>query len=304
MSLKYLLKNNLNLKNNYKNTDSNILEKIKFVNKNINTKFNTIETIGKIPREKILLNLKLFNNSQLKENMKNSNSTLFNSKSNKNFLKNESTLTKRLNFFSTNTSKIKNKIKIKDYIQLNSLFTLPSIDKKMNRYNSIKTLYPNKDDNLLESNMSNSEKNQEKNNKINKRGRLRLYLLGEEKLRLDKLKRNKKYDNIYSFMKLKYYEDVNERLEKKLRDDEFIDRGIKDKIIKMGKVGIFWKNVMEYCSPLLFEEKYKHMKKKIINSFSQEEKMNNNYKNKKNFLYTSMFRTKVIHNQGRNKKNY
>ena len=304
MSLKYLLKNNLNLKNNYRNTDSNILEKIKFVNKNINTKFNTIETIGKIPREKILLNLKLFNNSQLKENMKNSNSTLFNSKSNKNFLKNESTLTKRLNYFSTNTSKIKNKIKIKDYIQLNSLFTLPSIDKKMNRYNSIKTLYPNKDDNLLESNMSNSEKNQEKNNKINKRGRLRLYLLGEEKLRLDKLKRNKKYDNIYSFMKLKYYEDVNERLEKKLRDDEFIDRGIKDKIIKMGKVGIFWKNVMEYCSPLLFEEKYKHMKKKIINSFSQEEKMNNNYKNKKNFLYTSMFRTKVIHNQGRNKKNY
>ena len=106
MSLKYLLKNNLNLKNNYRNTDSNILEKIKFVNKNINTKFNTIETIGKIPRDKILLNLKLFNNSQLKENMKNSNSTLFNSKSNKNFLKNESTLTKRLNFFSTNTSNI------------------------------------------------------------------------------------------------------------------------------------------------------------------------------------------------------
>ena len=37
-------------------------------------------------------------------------------------------------------------------------------------------------------------------------------------------KEDTRYNNIHSFMKLKYYEDVNEKYEK-LRDDSFIDRG-------------------------------------------------------------------------------
>ena len=99
-------------------------------------------------------------------------------------------------------------------------------------------------------------------------------------------------------MKLKYYEDINEKLEKKLKDDSFLDRGIKDKIIKMGKVGVFWKNVIEYCSPLLFEEKYKNMKNIIL---KQDEKINNKGNNEFNkVLYTTMLRTKLIHNKNRN----
>ena len=115
--------------------------------------------------------------------------------------------------------------------------------------------------------------------------------------------KNNKYDNINSFMKLKYYEDVNEKFEKKLRDDSFIDRGVKDKIIKMGKVGIFWRNVFEYCIPHLLEEKLKKMKKikKNSNRYNQDGDIlhNSNTKFNKKFLYTNMFNIQKIHNKNK-----
>ena len=308
MSRKYLFKNNLNSDNNYIKTYSSSPGKNTNRSKNSGPRFNTIDTNAKFTNEKLINNLKFFNYSKLKEILKNSNSMLFPSKSNKNMKKSESTISKRINIFIKNSSNNPKRNKKKDYIQLNSLFTLPSIDRQMSRYNSIKTMGSFQNGNLIDFNTAYSIENKEKIKNMIKRGKLRLNFLNEEKLSIDKLKKNNKYDNIYSFMKFKYYEDVNERLEKKLRDEEFIDRGVKDKIIKMGKVGVFWKNVMEYCTPLLFEEKYKNIKKRLMKSLNQEEKMNINYNNNnnkvnKNFLYTSMFRTKIIHYQRKIKNN-
>ena len=187
----------------------------------------------------------------------------------------------------------KKKFNKKDYIRLNSLFTLPSIGKEINRYNSIKSIFSKNNKNILLTN-SNS------NIFGNKKGKTK-DLINHSKSRL-LINKDSKYDNLYSFMKLKYYEDVNERLEKKLRDDSFIDRGVKDKIIKMGKVGIFWKNVFEYCSPLLFEEKYKNMKK-VRHNFNQDEEKYNNVNEiyDRKLLYTNMISIKNIHNKRNNR---
>ena len=105
-------------------------------------------------------------------------------------------------------------------------------------------------------------------------------------------------------MKFKYYDDIHEKLEKKLKDESFLDRGVKDKIIKIGKFGVFWRNVIEYCSPLVFTEKYKNIKKHYIkNSYSQDVKsLNGNNRVINKILYTSILRTKLIHEQYKKRK--
>ena len=103
-------------------------------------------------------------------------------------------------------------------------------------------------------------------------------------------------------MKNKYYEDIKEKLEKKLKDELFMDIGTRDKIINMRKVGIFWKNVCDYCNPLLYAEKYKNVKKNLKKSHSQSDniKRNNNNNNSKNLnqkLYNNIILSKIIHNK-------
>jgi hypothetical protein len=179
-----------------------------------------------------------------------------------------------------------------EYVKLNSLFTLPIINKTISRYDSNKTIYSQKNLFLTDANK----------NIIRNKSKLRLNLFNNN-ISMNRNNKDKKYNNLYSFMKLKYYEDINEKLEKKLRDDSFIDRGVKDKIIKMGKVGVFWKNVIEYCSPLLFEEKYKNVKKILNNNCSYDEKSKKKSNGFDKILYTSVLRNKIIHYQNRNKKN-
>ena len=296
MSLNHYFKPNINLRtllNNkeYNNSSKENILKILTNNNSYNlTKFHTIDNTNirhpKLSKEKkddfIIKNLKFYNNINT-ENNNNNISLLNSSKSNSTILKNKSTITTSTNIFKkaifTNFSQInKKKYNKNDYIKLNSLFSLPPIDKKFNRYNSIKTIY---------------EKNKSHNNEI----------INNNKSRLMLNKYSNKYDNLWSFMKLKYYEDVNEKFEKKLRDDSFIDRGVKDKIIKMGKVGIFWRNVFEYCIPHLLEEKLKKMKKikKNSNRYNQNGDIlhNSNTKFDKKFLYTNMFNIQKIHNKNK-----
>ena len=204
--------------------------------------------------------------------------------------KNNSSLTNQPH--PLNIKIIKKKNNKNEYLKLNSLFTLPIINKTISRYNSNKTIYSQK--NLF---LTDANKNIIRNN-----SKLRLNLFNNN-ISLNRINKDKKYNNLYSFMKLKYYEDINEKLEKKLRDDSFIDRGVKDKIIKMGKVGVFWKNVIEYCSPLLFEEKYKNVKKILKNNCSYDEKSKKKGNGFDKILYTSVLRNKILHYQNRNKKN-
>jgi hypothetical protein len=193
------------------------------------------------------------------------------------------------------------------YIKLNSLFNLPPIGSTINRYNSFKRF--NNSNSNRKFNESEEDNNQIKYNQLRKKNKIRNYhkkirlnLFNNEQLskikmrnRTEKKLEDSKFDNLSNFMKFKYYEDVNEKMERKLRDDYFIDRGVKDKIIDMGKIGIFWKNVLDYCSPLLYAEKYKNMQK--YEKKDEENTLNNsqNYKKYNQKLYTSILRAKLIH---------
>ena len=189
------------------------------------------------------------------------------------------------------------------YIKLNSLFNLPPIG-NINRYNSFKSINNSNSNNDVD-----EDDNQIKYIQLRKKSKIRNYhkkirlnLFNNEHLskikmrnRTEKKLEDSKFDNLSNFMKFKYYEDINEKMERKLRDDYFIDRGVKDKIIDMGKIGIFWKNVLDYCSPLLYAEKYKNMQK--YEKKDEENTLNNskNYNKYNQKLYTSILRAKLIH---------
>ena len=189
------------------------------------------------------------------------------------------------------------------YIKLNSLFNLPPIG-NINRYNSFKSVNNSNSNNEVD-----EDDNQIKYNQLRKKSKIRNYhkkirlnLFNNEQLskikmrnRTEKKLEDSKFDNLLNFMKFKYYKNINEKMERKLRDDYFIDRGVKDKIIDMGKIGIFWKNVLDYCSPLLYAEKYKNMQK--YEKKDEENTLNNskNYNKYNQKLYTSILRAKLIH---------
>ena len=103
-----------------------------------------------------------------------------------------------------------------DYIELNSLYKLPPLEKKINPYNSPKTIHTSSHNYLItEINRSkkrlNSLNNKQKlliKHNVNNLMNHSLKINKKEDIENDK---NNKYDNINSFMKLKYYEDVNEK---------------------------------------------------------------------------------------------
>ena len=58
-------------------------------------------------------------------------------------------------------------------------------------------------------------------------------------------------------------EDVDKKMNIKLKSKIFLhDTSVKDRIIKMNKIGLFWGGVFEYCNPLLSAKKFKYAKKK------------------------------------------
>ena len=190
-----------------------------------------------------------------------------------------------------------------NYIKLNSLFTLPPITKKSNpNNNSHKTINTSNYNLITENNQNRARLNSLDNKKMP------LAQIGNN-FRQIKNKQNKedtRHNNIHSFMKLKYYEDVNEKYEKKLRDDSFIDRGVKEKIIKIGKVGIFWRNVIEYCGSFIFAEKFKNIKKQFKKKYEKKDddynyKINKYNKTPNRRLYTNLLVNKIIHYQNKNK---
>ena len=184
-----------------------------------------------------------------------------------------------------------------DYIKLNSLFRLPPITNKNRR--NLKTLIISKN-NSPGNNNNSSFLTDIKPKRILLSPLKRLHKRRGENTVEDK--KDHRHDNIYNFMKLKYYEDVNEKYEKKLRDDSFIDRGVKDKIIKIEKVGIFWKNVFEYCGAFIFAEKFRKLRKPIRkddDSYNINRRKIN--KTPKKIIYTSLICNKIIHSQNKEK---
>ena len=218
--------------------------------------------------------------------------------SNKNFF--------TINSISMSPKSTKKYYKNPNYISLNSLFNLPYIPNKKNPLsynNSEKNIDTSSNFNLLtEVNIHNQKKNSIKNQKLS------LIKLNNNILRsksteikdnekADKMKNNKKYNSIYNFMKFKFYEDVDEKLEKKLRDDLFIDKDLKEKIINMEKIGIFWKSVFDYCNPKIYSERYRYINKDRKNSLNIEDSIENINKDKMSNkkLYTNYIRSQIVH---------
>jgi hypothetical protein len=70
--------------------------------------------------------------------------------------------------------------------------------------------------------------------------------------------KKKIFSNLMASLKDKYYADVEKRYNHKLDERLFpSDHSIKDKIIYMKKVGIFWNSVFKYCVPIINGRKYK-----------------------------------------------
>lgn len=102
------------------------------------------------------------------------------------------------------------------------------------------------------------------NNSVNNSNLISLNNSFSSNTNLSKSKINKsvdrtKYFNLGSYMKEKFYSDIDIRYNYKLKDIKFChDSSIKDKIIKMKKVGIFWNRILDYCSPIINSKKYKY----------------------------------------------
>ena len=137
------------------------------------------------------------------------------------------------------------------YVSLNNLFSLPSIYKKrkiknipMKKCFSVKRC-KNKDINY-------------KN--IFKRNGIQTEI--EDK---NKNKNKKATDVLLNYMKSKYYEDVEERMNKKLSGNYFMDTASHDKIVELNKIGIFWNSVCDFCTPIIFAQKYRYLRKTLNN---------------------------------------
>ena len=92
-----------------------------------------------------------------------------------------------------------------------------------------------------------------------------------------------------NYMRDKFYEDIEKKMTIKLKSKNFChDKSIKERIIKMNKIGLFWGTVFEYCNPILSVKKFKFIK----NKFHKNDLYLNDYKYKSNkeikpILYTN-----------------
>ena len=176
-----------------------------------------------------------------------------------------------------------------DYINLNSLFKFPKRHKKNNnpiKFNYSYSIEENKNRLLFEKRIKNLKYNFPKNIHTNQ--------IHSIKLKND-LKEKDDLFAIKNFMNMKYYEDVNKIMKKKLKSDSFFDLKDREKLIKIGQFKIFWKNVLDFCGSHLLSKKIRS-KNGQINNISEDKKTKIKLKKfPSNRIYTSIYRTKMLH---------
>ena len=241
---------------------------------------------------KIKTKKKLFLTEEKENNIKNANSNnnilfpkikndvIYNMKQSHKNLSINNSFSNNIQTIGKSFSNKINIIKNPDYIKLNSLFLYPKVSPKRNFPHKIN--YSNSIDVSNKKRFKNLKLNILNNNNI--------------KLNLLKIQNKKENDQLYeikNFMKMKYYEDTSAKMEKELKDDSFVDRGDKDKLIQIGKFHVFWKNVLDYCGGYIFTQRMKNLS---LQNSSNDSK--NKIKLKKipnNRVYTSILRSKLIH---------
>lgn len=241
---------------------------------------------------KIKTKKKLFLSEEKENNIKNANSNnnilfpkikndvIYNMKRSHKNLSINNSFSNNIQTIGKSFSNKINIIKNPSYIKLSSLFLYPKVSPKRNFPNKIN--YSNSIDVSNKKRFKNLKLNILNNNNI--------------KLNLLKIQNKKENDQLYeikNFMKMKYYEDTSAKMEKELKDDSFVDRGDKDKLIQIGKFHVFWKNVLDYCGGYIFTQRMKNLS---LQNSSNDSK--NKIKLKKipnNRVYTSILRSKLIH---------
>lgn len=241
---------------------------------------------------KIKTKKKLFLTEEKENNIKNANSNnnilfpkikndvIYNMKQSHKNLSINNSFSNNIQTIGKSFSNKINIIKNPNYIKLNSLFLYPKVSPKRNFPNKIN--YSNSIDISNKKRFKNLKLNILNNNNI--------------KLNLLKIQNKKENDQLYeikNFMKMKYYEDTSAKMEKELKDDSFVDRGDKDKLIQIGKFHVFWKNVLDYCGGYIFTQRMKNLS---LQNSSNDSK--NKIKLKKipnNRVYTSILRSNLIH---------
>ena len=172
----------------------------------------------------------------------------------------------------TNILKNNNSINNKnDLLLITSLYVLPSLKKRKQLYNTKlhKQLSFNSISNNISLNSSSILSNKDLNHSFSSSNMKDNNSIMSSKKNNIKLKIENVPDDLYSdldsYMKEKFYSDIEKKYNHKLKDYAFIhDHSIKEKIIKMRKVGIFWNRVLEYSSPIIYGQKYKYQRLGMI----------------------------------------
>ena len=267
--------------------------------KNESNQFNSLNicnSLDSIQPHRRTIRLKRKNNNIYLTDNTNTFNTINNNISN-NYIKFPNILSENYSTIAHNSKNIEEKSisilkkdnKYIDYINLNSLFKFPKRHKKNNnpiKFNYSYSIEENKNRLLFEKRIKNLKYNFPKNIHTNQ--------IHSIKLKND-LKEKDDLFAIKNFMNMKYYEDVNKIMKKKLKSDSFFDLKDREKLIKIGQFKIFWKNVLDFCGSHLLSKKIRS-KNGQINNISEDKKTKIKLKKfPSNRIYTSIYRTKVLH---------
>ena len=228
--------------------------------------------------------------SKIRNNSTSNKLTISNVLNNKNIMvTNNYNINKNNNIYIIKSYKDKNK-----NINLNTIFSLPKIRKKIFKQNSYKFLGNNSsrkikniENNPLFKNLivsDNSNNNNENNNN-----------------------NNKEHKNIIleRFMKKKYYEDIEKfTINKMIRKNWYSGSKTQNQVLKIQKVTNFWKGICDYSLPRFNIEKFK-MKKNQLNekNINLKSVINNNENKKLPNLFTSDVLSDLNHKLRTKKKN-
>ena len=157
---------------------------------------------------------------------------------------------------------------LKNNISLASLYNLPTLKQK-NKLNLNKSLIMHK------SNIRIQEKKE------------------EPKITSTPEKKNK-FLGLENFMRDKFYSDTEKKLKNKIKTIYFRkDAKIKDKIIFIKKFGVFWKEFILYCTPIInlkkYQINYEHRKQNNIESINGKIYKGRNSKISDNIIDTSSY---------------
>lgn len=267
--------------------------------KNESNQFNSLNicnSLDSIQPHRRTIRLKRKNNNIYLTDNTNTFNTINNNISN-NYIKFPNILSENYSTIAHNSKNIEEKSisilkkdnKYIDYINLNSLFKFPKRHKKNNnpiKFNYSYSIEENKNRLLFEKRIKNLKYNFPKNIHTNQTHSIKLK---------NDLKKKDDLFAIKNFMNMKYYEDVNKIMKKKLKSDSFFDLKDREKLIKIGQFKIFWKNVLDFCGSHLLSKKIRN-KNGQINNISEDKKTKIKLKKfPSNRIYTSIYRTKMLH---------